>query len=325
MSFTSVVFTASLLGAASFGMGMLPLAVTLSKYTLASLTTYGSGLLLGAALGVVIPEGVSSIISSNGPQSTIALSLLSGFAFMLLIERQLSAHPPTFLEANGHASLPTSVEFDAELGDLERTEGIAPDTRPRSAAPTAEVNVELQQRAYPLTLGLAVHAFVDGIAMGSAAFSASVTDENSAQSRAFVAVFLALVVHKAPTALALTTSLISTSLPAAECKRHLAIFSSMTPVATLLSYAVLSFLGESGGGWESVALLFSGGTFLYVATVLQPDLAHAREEGTDGGRKKLLLMLAGLVTPYLITVLLPSPQHFTAGGAHVTVNFNWFG
>ena len=199
---------------------------------------------------------------------------------MLVIERQLSTHAPTFLEGNSHAPLST-VEFDVELGDLESTEGVAQDTRPRSAAHTGAVNAELQQRAYPLTFGLAVHAFVDGIAMGSAALSASGTSENSAQSRVFVAVFLALVVHKgernsgsrsspaspavadkwlhrpAPTALALTTTLLSTSLPVAECKRHLAIFSSMTPVATLLSYALLSFFGGGGGGWESVALLFS--------------------------------------------------------------------
>ena len=68
---------------------------------------------------------------------------------------------------------------------------------------------------------------------------------------------ICICIFSAPTALALTTTLLSTSLPVAECKRHLAIFSSMTPVATLLSYAVLSLFGGSGGGWESVALLFS--------------------------------------------------------------------
>ena len=134
-------------------------------------------------------------MSSNAPRSALALSLLSGFAFMLVVERQLSSHAPTFLEGNSHAPLPT-VEFDVELGDLERTEGVAQDQLARSAAHTGAVNAELQQRAYPLTFGLAVHAFVDGIAMGSAALSASGTSENSAQSRVFVAVFLALVVHK---------------------------------------------------------------------------------------------------------------------------------
>ncbi|TBU61828.1 Zinc/iron permease [Dichomitus squalens] len=308
MSLSSAVFVAGLLGAASFGMGMLPLSVTFSKSTLASLTTYGTGLLLGAALGVVIPEGVLGIIEANAPRTAIALSLLSGFAFMLVVERQFSSHSPTFGGVSGQASLPaesSSLEFDAELGELERTEGIASDTRSRPYLYSGSENIELRQRAYPLTLGLAVHAFVDGIAMGSAALSASGTDENSGPSRLFIAVFLALVVHKAPTALALTTSLLSMSLPVAECKRHLAIFSSTTPIATLLSYAVLSFFGGSGGAWQGTALLFSGGTFLYVATVLQPALAHPHDDGVDGCRRKLLILLAGIATPYLITALLP--------------------
>ena len=199
---------------------------------------------------------------------------------MLVVERQ-SSHAPTFGGATGQVPLPaepSSVEFDVELGDLERTEGISQDSGGRPYPHTGSENAELQQRAFPLTFGLAIHAFVDGIAMGSAALSASGSDENSKSSRLFVAVFLALVVHKgdicvlslrihsilmngtiypAPTALALTTSLLSTSLPVAECKRHLAIFSSATPVATLLSYAVLSFFGRSGGTWQSTALLFS--------------------------------------------------------------------
>ena len=49
-----------------------------------------------------------------------------------------------------------------------------------------------------------------------------------------------------------------------------------------------------------------------MATVLQPTLAQAHEEGADSGRRKLLIMLAGIATPYLITVLLPdSPEHST--------------
>lgn len=110
---------------------------------------------------------------------------------MLIVERQFSSHAPTPADGGGRV-----IEFDVELGDLERTEGIAQDGRPRLPE-HGSGDLEPQRRAYPLTFGLAVHAFVDGIAMGSAAFSASGdNDENSGPSRLFVAVFLALVVHK---------------------------------------------------------------------------------------------------------------------------------
>ena len=76
VGFFSTVIMAALLGAASFGAGMLPLSFAFSseyacfsqrrpvhnahpaESALAALSSFGTGLLLGAALGVVIPEYV---------------------------------------------------------------------------------------------------------------------------------------------------------------------------------------------------------------------------------------------------------------------------
>ncbi len=69
----------------------------------------------------------------------------------------------------------------------------------------------------------------------------------------------------APTALALTTSLLSTSLPVAECRRHLAVFSVSTPVGTLVSYTLLSFFGASSHNYlPGIALLFSVRLLRYI-------------------------------------------------------------
>ena len=49
-----------------------------------------------------------------------------------------------------------------------------------------------------------------------------------------------------------------------------------------------------------------GGTFLYVATVLQPALAHPQSPSQTGGgedvgrRKRMLLTIGGMLTPYII-------------------------
>ncbi|KAG9121249.1 hypothetical protein FRC07_002876 [Ceratobasidium sp. 392] len=91
-----------LLGGASFGLGLLPLVCTFSKTRVAQISTIGTGLLLGAAMGVVIPEGIETLHhtststspeskSDEVPTSTIALCLLSGFTLMLLIEQLLPA------------------------------------------------------------------------------------------------------------------------------------------------------------------------------------------------------------------------------------------
>ncbi|KAI0647689.1 Zinc/iron permease [Trametes meyenii] len=320
MPFFSVFVMAALLGAASFGTGMLPLSMAFSKSSLSSLSAIGTGLLLGAALGVVIPECTlaSSSQSEGFPTSSIALSLIAGFTFMLVVERQVSHHshphgatePPSYQPPK--PSDEATVEFDVELGDLERTEGISAEETSRPPLPRVPSDTsESRQRAYPLTLGLVVHALADGLALGSAALSEAGQDAPSGESVVpsglSIVVFLALVIHKAPTALALTTSLLSTSLSHAQCKKHLAIFSASTPVGTLLSYTLLSFFGaDSHGRWPGVALLFSGGSFLYVATVLQPSLTHARPSASEdaGSRGQLLLTVGGMLAPFCIAALL---------------------
>ncbi|KAI0632504.1 Zinc/iron permease [Trametes polyzona] len=319
--FASVFVMAVLLGAASFGTGMLPLSMTFSKTSLSSLSALGTGLLLGAALGVVIPEGIETIISHQFgpfPTSTVALSLISGFIFMLIVERQTSHHSHSHTHdvpidhAQPREDIETIVDFDVELGDLERTEGMAPNGS--SSIPSRRVvedDSEARRRAYPLTLGLVVHALADGLALGSAAMSDSAQEPETAGSIVFsglsVVVFFALLVHKAPTALALTTSLLSTSLPPSQCRKHLAIFSAATPIGTLLSYTLLSFFSmDLHGNWPGIALLFSGGSFLYVATVLQPSLAHAHSTtGEEGNaRGKLLLTIGGMLAPFCVAWLL---------------------
>ncbi|KAI0820441.1 Zinc/iron permease [Trametes gibbosa] len=318
--FVSVIFMATLLGAASFGTGLLPLSVAFSKTSQSSLSALGIGLLLGAALGVVIPEGIETLALSRQtepfPTSTIALALITGFTFMLVIERQISHHSHTYTAASQQQPEPSeesTVEFDVELGDLERTEGVASGEPSRiPPRPYTEEAPDAHERAYPLTLGLVVHALADGLALGSAALSDAGQEPATSGSIEFsglsVVVFIALVVHKAPTALALTTSLLSTSLSPSQCKKHLAIFSAATPVSTVLSYVLLSFFrADSQGRWPGVALLFSGGTFLYVATVLQPSLTHGRpatgEDGSSKGRQ-LLLTIAGMFAPYCVAAIL---------------------
>ncbi|OJT12817.1 Zinc transporter ZIP9-A [Trametes pubescens] len=311
---------AILLGAASFGTGMLPLSVAFSKSSLSSLSALGTGLLLGAALGVVIPEGIETLALSRHaeaafPTSAIALSLIAGFTFMLVVERQVSHHSHAPSEPNAYQppkpSEETTVEFDVELGDLERTEAYIP--AESSHTPPRRVTVEAsepRERAYPLTLGLVVHALADGLALGSASLSDSAAEPTTGGSISGLSlvVFLALVVHKAPTALALTTSLLSTSLPPSQCKKHLAIFSAATPIGTLLSYTLLSFFGaDSQGRWPGIALLFSGGSFLYVATVLQPSLTHAHVaagEETASKTRQLLLTVVGMLAPYCVAAIL---------------------
>ena len=128
---------------------------------------------------------------------------------MLVVEQFLSPHSHAH---QGGAHLPTpnkpshtstnppdvQVEFDVELGELERTQGIVSESTAPSL-PNPVPRVGSQSRAYPLTLGLVMHALADGLALGSSALpSADQAGENNASffSGLSIIVFLALIIHK---------------------------------------------------------------------------------------------------------------------------------
>ena len=52
----NILLMSIILGVTSFGIGILPLFFSFSRTRIAYLSTVGTGLLLGAALGIIIPE-----------------------------------------------------------------------------------------------------------------------------------------------------------------------------------------------------------------------------------------------------------------------------
>lgn len=247
----------------SYLAGNIPLVVNLSEEKLRVVTVFGAGLLVGTALTVIIPEGIralyedskyhqhnelssvvdnlatknnlnnnkndiNSIISetihhSDDHSSTIGLSLVLGFIFMLLVD-QISQR-----RNNG----PNDKNITA-------------------------------------TLGLVVHAAADGVALGAAATTSHQDVE--------MIVFLAIMLHKAPAAFGLVSFLLHEGVERQRIRKHLAIFSLSAPLLTLLTYfgigqeqkETLNNVNATG-----IAMLFSAGTFLYVATVhVLPELTQ---------------------------------------------------
>ncbi|KAF8599450.1 hypothetical protein BDV93DRAFT_526110 [Ceratobasidium sp. AG-I] len=317
MGLIQLLVMCTFLGSASFGLGLLPLVFTFSKTRIAQISTIGTGLLLGAAMGVVIPEGIEALHhaskTSSSPSSTpeepdsvptrtIALCLLSGFTLMLVIEQLLpaSAHHQSPIQlGNSHARATLFEEDDIEQLELGPAPGdqypdptAEPDPAPRASMNRRSGSVDSIpiKRGFTLvddsnangktketnpgaiTLGLVIHSIADGLALGASA--------RSGQSSLEAIVFLAIIVHKAPTALALSTALMP-HLSRQSVRRHITAFALTSPLSALMTYFAVDFLGEidSLAKWTGIALLFSGGTFLYVATVLQPISSSAAGSG----------------------------------------------
>lgn len=186
-------------------------------------------------------------------------------------------------------------------------------------------------------IGLLTHSLADGISLGASSLASAASTHiggggeeggGGGGSSLQLIVFLAIILHKAPTAFALSSLLSSSPATSpAFVRRALALFSLAAPVGALLTFLLLSLLGSAGENgqlewWTGITLVFSGGTFLFVAThaVREQEkkvqdrqaaqVAEAEADGfgeasekTVGQRGRLALVLAGMVTPGLLSRL----------------------
>lgn len=167
-----------------------------------------------------------------------------------------------------------------------------------------------RERSVTATLGLVVHAAADGVALGAAA--------TTSQADVELIVFLAIMLHKAPAAFGLVSFLLHEGVDRKRIGRHLLIFSFSAPCLALLTYFGIGKEGKetlSNVNATGLAMLFSAGTFLYVATVhVLPELmtrssgySHlpTSESGTPSSSglkvKEILVLVLGSFLPALIT------------------------
>lgn len=290
--------------------GIIPLSITLSEDKLKSVTVFGAGLLVGTALAVIIPEGINAMYTSGDHEhshdhheshsketdkhtatghehhehhhsttdvhSLIGVTLVSGFIFMLIVDQIGGAH--------AHAHAPADTE----------------------AGQTLQQN----RNRITATLGLVVHAAADGIALGAATVLA--------HTHLTMIVFIAIMLHKMPAAFGLVSFLLHEGFERNRIRKHLLVFALAAPVLAVFTYIILSQRSvESLHDTKTtgIAMLFSAGTFLYVATVhVLPEVSssksqHSNPDGSviikehKGFRSKdLVAIVIGAVLPVILSI-----------------------
>ncbi|XMA19739.1 hypothetical protein WAI453_012530 [Rhynchosporium graminicola] len=203
------------------------------------------------------------------PTFYIGFSLISGFILMFLIDK-LPRH------AQEHIAPPAAPRH-ISLNNLSQ------DLHSSPTSPTTDTESFLhsltptpkQTRSLATTTGLVIHAAADGIAMGASA--------SSSNTKLGFIIFLAIMIHKAPAAFGLTSVLLKQGLSKRAARGHLMVFSAAAPVGAIGTWLLVGILGggehmegERGQWWTGMLLLFSGGTFLYVAM-------HAMQEESSSG------------------------------------------
>ncbi|KAJ3084224.1 hypothetical protein HDU99_002589 [Rhizoclosmatium hyalinum] len=243
------------------------------------------------------------------PQKYIGPSLVLGFLLMLLIDQLgVSGHGHDHSNTTTH-SLPRKSSLDLPHHHAhnhghadDKTELISSQSGSSSSSNGNGNGDQKSSSTSSATLGLVVHAAADGIALGAALSS-------DASSLGFI-VFLAIMLHKAPSAFGLTTHLLRTLDPRggittrARIRSQLFMFSVAAPIGAIVTYCALVQLGFDDAVamriYTGSALLFSAGTFLYAATVhVLPEIYN--EEGKLS-REQIVALIIGVFLPHFLSV-----------------------
>ncbi|TNN64147.1 Zinc transporter ZIP9 [Liparis tanakae] len=290
--------------------GTIPLAVNFSEEKLKLITVLGAGLLCGTALAVIIPEGVHALYADiledahhhHGQIGAAEVSEAKGEADSALSAVGKHEHSHEQLHACIGVSLVLGFVFMLlvdQIGSshVHSVEVLDPES--------ARVNSKITT-----TLGLVVHAAADGVALGAAA--------STSQTSVQLIVFVAIMLHKAPAAFGLVSFLMHAGLERNRIRRHLLVFALAAPVLAMLTFVGLSQSSKealSDFNATGVAMLFSAGTFLYVATVhVLPEVGggggHSHgAPGGNGGKGLSKVEVVALVLGCLIPLVLSVGHH----------------
>ncbi|CAD6447392.1 f923d82e-b2b5-4dc6-8f72-0a76bb2a085a [Sclerotinia trifoliorum] len=209
----------------------------------------------------------------ESPTFWIGLSLILGFILMFLIDK-LPRHASEKLQA---PVAPRQISLNNLSQNIsssdEESDGFF-----QSLTPSPK-----QSRSLATTTGLVIHASADGIAMGASA--------STSNTKLGFIIFIAIMVHKAPAAFGLTSVLLKQGLSKRAARGHLVVFSLAAPFGAITTFLLVNILGGGniegvrGQWWTGMLLLFSGGTFLYVAMhAMQEDSGvHTHEHTNSNG------------------------------------------
>ena len=237
--------------------GYIPLTLELSSDRLKQLTAIGAGVLIGSAFLVIIPEALEIFEGheeEEGHEEVHIEPSTIGLAILGGFVLML------LLEIFG---LPHAVHHDEDKDLL----GLS------------------------ATIGLLVHALVDGIAVGASVSSSNETG---------LIVFVAIMLHKGPAAFGLTSFLKHIKITESKSKWYLFAFALASPIM-----AILTFFALDDGAFATVdsiglALLFSAGTFIYVATVDVLPEVHSHDHDHD---PPVWFVILGIIFVFLTTLI----------------------
>lgn len=233
--------------------GYIPMSLDLSSVRLKQLTAIGAGVLIGSAFLVIIPEALEIFEGHEEEESHIEPSTM-GLAILSGFVLML------LLEIFG---LPHAVHHEEDTHLL----GLS------------------------ATIGLIIHAAVDGLAVGASVSSSTETG---------LIVFVAIMLHKGPAAFGLSSFLQHIKVDKAKSQMYLLLFALSSPIVAILSFFTLQDSTFATDDNIGLALMFSAGTFIYVATVDVLPEVHSHDHENEAPTWFVIL---GMILVFLTTLI----------------------
>jgi zinc transporter ZupT len=141
------------------------------------------------------------------------------------------------------------------------------------------------------TIGLIAHAAADGIAVGASVSSSTDTG---------LIVFVAIMLHKGPAAFGLSSFLKHIKLEASKSKLYLIMFALSSPIFAIMTFFALKDTSFATDDNIGLTLLFSAGTFIYVATVDVLPEVHSHDHDHD---TPVWFVILGMILVFLTTLI----------------------
>ncbi|KAJ9483944.1 hypothetical protein VN97_g9457 [Penicillium thymicola] len=238
----------------------------------------------------------------SSPHAWVGIALISGFILMYLIDKL-----PEFAAPTKNDRTPYHISLD-NLGS-----GLRRGSSPSREGGLLDANhASGRGHSFATTTGLVIHAAADGIALGASSSDAGLS---------FI-IFLAIMVHKAPASFGLTSILLKQGLSSRTARAHLLIFSLAAPFGALATFLFVQMMGsssadEAGTHWRTgMLLLFSGGTFLYVAMHTMQEngpgssprelpingYGDRDQDGSDKSMRDLIASVLGMILPLFLQI-----------------------
>ena len=252
--------------------GYVPLTLELSSDRLKQLTAIGAGVLIGSAFLVIIPEALEIFEGHEEEEEGH--------------EEEEEGHEE---EEEGHEEVhiePSTIGL-AILGGFVLMLLLEVFGLPHAVHHDEDKDL----LGLSATIGLLVHALVDGLAVGASVSSSNETG---------LIVFVAIMLHKGPAAFGLTSFLKHIKISESKSKWYLFAFALASPIMAILAFFVLRDTSFATVDNIGLALLFSAGTFIYVATVDVLPEVHSHDHNHD---PPVWFVILGIFFVFLITLM----------------------